>query len=184
MGRPAQADLVREIVRSFGPGVQVGGGVRSADAAEAYLGLGADRVVLGTAAVRDRALVTGLAARYPGRVIVALDARDGRLAIEGWQELSGCTALDAARELADEHIALAAIFYTDVTRDGTQTGPNMAATAELAAGAGFPIIASGGVGSLAHLQELARIAGVEGAIVGRALYEGVFTLEQAVEAAR
>jgi phosphoribosylformimino-5-aminoimidazole carboxamide ribotide isomerase len=126
-------------------------------------------------------LVRSLAARSPGRIIVALDAKDGRVAVEGWQELSSSTALDVARELAGAPIA--ALLYTDVARDGTQAGPNIAATEALAAGAAFPVIASGGVGSLAHLQALSRIPGVEGAIVGRALYEGVFTLEEAIVAA-
>lgn len=181
-GRAAQADLVRAVVEAFGPGVQVGGGVRSAEVAERYLGLGADRVVLGTAAVRDAALVRDLAGRFPGQVVVALDARDGRVTVAGWQETEGVTALEVAEGLRGAPVA--AILYTDVARDGTQAGPNLAATAALAAGAPFPVIASGGVGSLEHLRALATIPGVEGAIVGRALYEGAFTLEQAIEAAQ
>ena len=180
-GRAVQAELIRAILQAFGPGVQVGGGVRSAEVAEEYLALGADRVVLGTAAVRDRELVVGLARRHPGRIVVALDAKEGQVAVAGWQEVEGQTALEVAQGLAGAPVA--ALLYTDIARDGTQVGPNVAATAALAAGAPFPVIASGGVGALAHLRELARIAGVEGAIVGRALYEGAFTLEEALEAA-
>ena len=180
-GRAVQAAEVRAVVQAFGPGVQVGGGIRSAEAAESYLALGVDRIVLGTAAVRDRDLVLTLAARFPGQVIVALDARDGRVAVEGWLEDSAVTALDVARGLTGAPIA--AILYTDIARDGTQGGPNVPATAALARGAGIPVLASGGVGTLEHIRELARVPGVEGAIVGRALYEGAFTLEQAIEAA-
>jgi phosphoribosylformimino-5-aminoimidazole carboxamide ribotide isomerase len=180
-GRAAQAGVVRAVIEAFGPGVQVGGGIRSADAAEQYLALGAERVVLGTSAVRDRGFVMELAGRHPERVVVALDARDGRVAVEGWQQVEPTTALDVARSLAGAPIA--AILYTDIARDGTQTGPNLAATAALAAGAACPVIASGGVGSIEHLRALARIPGVEATIVGRALYEGAFTLEDALAAA-
>jgi phosphoribosylformimino-5-aminoimidazole carboxamide ribotide isomerase len=114
-------------------------------------------------------------------VVVALDAKDGVVALDGWEQLSTRTALDVARGLAG--VPVAAILYTDVARDGTQVGPNLAATAELAAAAPCPVLASGGVGALAHLAALAGIPNVEGAVVGRALYEKAFTLEEAVAAA-
>jgi phosphoribosylformimino-5-aminoimidazole carboxamide ribotide isomerase len=180
-GRAAQRDVVQRVVQAFGDGVQVGGGVRSLAAVESYLDLGAARVVLGTAAVRDPALVREAARRWPGRVVVALDARDGKVALDGWEQLSTRTALDVAQGLAG--LPVAALLYTDVSRDGTQVGPNLAATAELAAGGGFPVLASGGVGSLDHLRALAAIPNVTGAIVGRALYENAFTLEEALAAA-
>jgi len=182
-GRAVEGDLVRALVAAFGPegGVQVGGGIRTLEAAEGYLALGAARIVLGTAAVRDPALVRAAATRWPGRVVVALDAKDGKVALDGWEQVSTRTALDVARDLAG--LPVAAILYTDVARDGTQVGPNLAATAELAAAAPCPVLASGGVGSLAHLRALARIGNVAGAIVGRALYEKAFTLEEAIEAA-
>jgi phosphoribosylformimino-5-aminoimidazole carboxamide ribotide isomerase len=180
-GKPVQGDLVRAIVQAFGPGVEVGGGVRSGDVAEAYFALGVDRVVLGTAAVHDVDLVRRLAHAHPERIIVALDARAGFVATSGWQETSSRKALDVARDLASAPIA--AILYTDIQRDGTQTGPNLVATAVLARDGGFPVIASGGVGSLLHLRALAGISGVVGAIVGRALYERAFTLEEALDAA-
>jgi phosphoribosylformimino-5-aminoimidazole carboxamide ribotide isomerase len=180
-GRPVQEALVRAIVQAFGPGVEVGGGVRSAETAEAYLALGADRVVLGTAAVHDEDLVRRLAEAHPGRVVCALDAKDGLVATKGWLETSSRSALDVARSLAGAPIF--AILYTDIARDGTQTGPNLPATAELAREGGFPVIASGGVGSLEHIGALSRIPGVVGAIVGRALYERAFSLEEALAAA-
>lgn len=179
-GRAVQSDLVRAIIAAFGPGVQVGGGVRDRDAAESYLELGAARVVLGTAAIRDPALIRDVAGRHAGRVVVALDAKDGKVALDGWEQLSTVTALEVARSLAG--LQIAAILYTDVSRDGTQVGPNLAATAELAAAAPYPVLGSGGVGSLEHLRALARIPNVAGAIVGRALYERAFTLDEALAA--
>jgi phosphoribosylformimino-5-aminoimidazole carboxamide ribotide isomerase len=183
-GRAMARDVVRGVVDAFAEGggqVQVGGGIRSLDVAAAYLDLGVARVVLGTAAVRDPALVRAAATRWPGRVVVALDAKDGKVAMDGWEQVSTRTALDVARELAE--LPVAAILYTDVARDGTQVGPNLPATAELAASAPFPVLASGGVGSLDHLRALAKIENVGGAIVGRALYEKAFTLEEAIAAA-
>ena len=183
-GRAIERDLVRAIVAAFtagGGGVQVGGGIRSIEAAEGYLALGAARVVLGTAAVRDPALVREAALRWPGQVVIALDAKEGKVALDGWEQLSARTALDVARDLAG--LPVAAILYTDVARDGTQIGPNFAATAELAAAATCPVLASGGVGTLDHLRALSKIANVTGAIVGRALYEKAFTLDEAIAAA-
>jgi len=200
-GRAVQRDLVRAVVRAFGgqdprapgaaggsgvspvvTGVQVGGGVRSIEAVESYFELGVARVVLGTAAVRDPELVRAASLRWPGRVVVALDAKDGKVALDGWEQVSTRTALDVAQGLAG--LPIAALLYTDVSRDGTQVGPNLAATTELAASGGFPVLASGGVGSLDHLRALAVIPNVVGAIVGRALYEHAFTLEDALAAAR
>jgi phosphoribosylformimino-5-aminoimidazole carboxamide ribotide isomerase len=182
-GTPVQRERVRAIVDAFALGsVQVGGGVRSREALEAYLELGARRVVLGTAAVKDPALVRVLARTHPGVVVLAVDAKNGFVATDGWTEVSAITAIDLVRALAD--VPIGAVLYTDVARDGTGSGPNVEATAALAAASPFPVIASGGVGSLAHLTALARIANVESAVVGRALYDGSFTLEEAVAAAR
>jgi len=181
-GAPVQRERVRAIVEAFGGGmVQVGGGVRSRAALEAYLALGAQRVVLGTAAVKDPELVRELARAYPGVVVLAVDAKNGFVATDGWTEVSRITAIDLVRSLAD--VPVGAVLYTDVARDGTGTGPNVEATAALAAASPFPVIASGGVGTLAHLTALAAIVNVESAVVGRALYDGSFTLEAAITAA-
>ena len=181
-GRPVQEDALRAIVAAFGPGVEVGGGVRSEGAAEAYFALGCERVVLGTAALREPAVVRAIAARHPGCVVVAVDAKDGFVATEGWLDVSSRTAADVARELADA--PLAALLYTDIARDGTQVGPNFEATEELARSAAHPVLASGGVGTLDHLRKLARLRNVAAAIVGRALYEKAFTIEEGVAACR
>jgi phosphoribosylformimino-5-aminoimidazole carboxamide ribotide isomerase len=181
VGQAVQGDLVRRLVDAFGPGVQVGGGVRSRAAVESYFELGVDRVVLGTAALQDPELVRAAAEAYPGRVIVAVDARAGRIATHGWQEQSERLALDLVRELSA--LPLAPVLYTDIDRDGMETGPNIAQTARLASEGGLPVIASGGVGTLDHLRALAGYPNIAGAIVGRALHEARFTLEEAVAAA-
>ncbi len=181
-GAPVQRERVRAIIEAFAPGmVQVGGGVRSREALEAYLALGAKRVVLGTAAVKNTELVRELARAYPGVVVLAVDAKNGFVATDGWTETSSITAVELVRALAD--VPIGAVLYTDVARDGTGTGPNVEATRSLAESSPFPIIASGGVGTLAHLTDLAKIANVESAVVGRALYDGSLTLADAVTAA-
>jgi phosphoribosylformimino-5-aminoimidazole carboxamide ribotide isomerase len=179
-GHPVQHDVVRAIVAAFGGSVQVGGGVRTRDAFAACLALGAARVVLGSAAVSDPGLVCALASENPGRVVVAVDARDGRVAVDGWTRATQVLATDLVRALADA--PLAGVLYTDVARDGMRTGPNVEATAQLVACTSVPVIASGGVGTLDDLRALAS-RGIAACIVGRALYEGAFTLEQAVAAA-
>lgn len=177
-GGPAQLALVRGIVQAFGAGVEVGGGVRDRATIETYLELGVERVVLGTAAIRDPELVRAAAIAHPHRIVLALDAKDGLVATDGWLSVSTRRATEVVRELAE--LPLAAILYTDILRDGTRVGPNVEATARLAEEGGLPVLASGGVATLEDLKTLAGYRGIAGAIVGRALYEGVFTLEEAV----
>jgi len=144
-------------------------------------GIGAERVVLGTAAIRDQGLVREAAAAYPRRIVLALDAKDGLVATDGWLAVSTRTAVEVVRELAD--LPIAAILYTDIARDGTRTGPNIEATARLAKDGGLPVLASGGIAKLDDLRCLAKRARIAGAIVGRALYEKALTIEEAVQAA-
>jgi phosphoribosylformimino-5-aminoimidazole carboxamide ribotide isomerase len=132
--------------------------------------------------VKNTELVRELARAYPGVVVLAVDAKNGFVATDGWTEVSTITAADLVRTLAD--VPIGAVLYTDVARDGTGTGPNVEATRALAEASPFPVIASGGVGTLAHLRALATIANVESAVVGRALYDGSLTLSDAVAAAR
>ena len=181
-GRAVQEEVVRAIAKAFAGPLQVGGGVRTREAFESYLALGAERVVLGTAAVRDPELVRALAHDYPGQVVLAVDAKDGMVATDGWEKTSTVSAIDLARSYAG--VPLAALLYTDVARDGTRAGPNVEATARLARDSGFAVIASGGIGSLEDLRALVQHAGIESAIVGRALYDGAFTLDDAVDAVR
>jgi phosphoribosylformimino-5-aminoimidazole carboxamide ribotide isomerase len=176
-GKPVQRELVRAIVEAFGGNVQVGGGVRDEAAFDAYLELGASRIVLGSAAVKSRALVESLAKAHPGVVVVALDAKDGFVAIDGWTTVSNVRATEFARELAA--LPLGAVLYTDISRDGTHVGPNVEATVAMQACVPFPVIASGGIGSLDDLRAIAR-AGLREAVVGRALYDARFTLAEAL----
>jgi phosphoribosylformimino-5-aminoimidazole carboxamide ribotide isomerase len=184
-GRAVQTDLIRRIAEAFGSGVQVGGGVRSIETVHDYFALGVERVVLGTAAVSDPELVRAAARAYPGRVILALDAKGGFVATRGWVDVSRHRASDLARSYRDDGIA--AVLYTDIERDGTEVGPNVAATAALARDSGLPVIASGGVGTLEHLRQLGAASrevggAICGAVIGRSLHERRFSLEQAVEA--
>jgi phosphoribosylformimino-5-aminoimidazole carboxamide ribotide isomerase len=178
-GAPVQKACVRTILAAFGAGkLQVGGGVRSRASFEDYLALGAHRVVLGTAAVKNPDFVRDIARSHPGVVVLAVDAKNGCVATDGWTEVSGITAIDLVRALAD--VPIGAVLYTDVSKDGTGAGPNVEATAALASSSPFPVIASGGVSTAAHIRALAAIANVESAIVGRALYDGSLTLDEAI----
>jgi phosphoribosylformimino-5-aminoimidazole carboxamide ribotide isomerase len=179
-GKPVQRGMVRAIAEVFGPGLQVGGGVRTRESFEGYLALGAARVVLGSAAVKDAALVRELALEHPGVVVLAVDGRDGFVAVDGWTRPTRVRATDLVHSYAD--VPLAAVLYTDVARDGTRAGANVEATAALALQASVPVIASGGVGTLADLEALAT-RGIPACVVGRALYEKAFTLEEAIEVA-
>lgn len=170
-GHPAQATIVARIAAALTIPVQLGGGMRSLDHLEEAFANGLSRVVIGTAAIEDRALLAAALARWGAeRIILGLDARDGLVATRGWIETSAVRATDLARELAA--IGLRRIIYTDIGRDGTLHEPNYDALRELAAVGDFAIIASGGVARREHLTALAALPGVEGAIVGRALYTG------------
>jgi phosphoribosylformimino-5-aminoimidazole carboxamide ribotide isomerase len=179
-GRPENRRAVSQVI-ACGATVQVGGGIRDLATCERLVAEGVRYLVLGTAAVKQPELVTQLCAELPGRIIVAVDARDGKVAIEGWAEATGVEAFDLAAASVEK--GAAAILYTDIARDGTGSGPNVEASARLARTLHpTPVIASGGIGSLDHLRALA-LAGVPQTVVGRALYDGAFTLAQAFEAA-
>jgi phosphoribosylformimino-5-aminoimidazole carboxamide ribotide isomerase len=177
-GRCVQSSMIRDIVAAFGAGVQVGGGVRTREAFESYVACGAERVVLGTAALREREMVRALCTDFPRRVVVAVDAKAGMVATDGWTAVSETRAVDLARAFAD--VPVGAILYTDVARDGTRAGPDVVQTAALARETKLSVIASGGIGSLDDLRELAKHPGVDAAIVGRAIYDGVFSLAEAI----
>lgn len=183
-GRPAQRELVRDICAAVRIPVQTGGGLRDRVAVEETLAAGAARVVLGTAALRDEALCQALCRDHPGRITIGLDARGGRLRTEGWTEETTLDVVQAAARLGA--FGAAAIVYTDIERDGTERGPDVEGTAAVARAAGVPVIASGGIGSLAHVQAVVALAptGVVGLIIGRALYTGAIALPDALTAAR
>ncbi|GLK73297.1 1-(5-phosphoribosyl)-5-[(5-phosphoribosylamino)methylideneamino]imidazole-4-carboxamide isomerase [Ancylobacter dichloromethanicus] len=171
-GQPVNAAAVERILEAVGMPVQLGGGIRDLARVEDWLEKGITRVILGTAAVRDPAFVKEAARRFPGRVAVGLDAKDGRVAVEGWAETSDLTALELAQRFEDAGVA--AIIYTDIARDGLLKGLNLDATIGLADAISIPVIASGGLASLDDVKALLepRAAKLEGAITGRALYDG------------
>ncbi len=171
-GKPVNAAAVDRILKAVNIPVQLGGGIRDRATIEAWLAKGIARVIVGTAAVRDPELVKGAARAYPGRVAVGLDARDGKIAVEGWSQTSTLSVLEVARRFEDAGVA--AIVYTDVNRDGMLQGLNLDATIALAERISLPVIASGGLASLADVRALLepRAQKLEGAIAGRALYDG------------
>jgi len=171
-GKPMNAAAVDRILAAVTIPVQLGGGIRDMATAEAWLGKGVRRVIIGTAAVRDPAFVKAAARRFPGRIAVGLDARDGKVAVAGWAETSELAAEDVARRFADAGVA--AIVYTDISRDGLLKGLNLDATIALAERISIPVIASGGLASLDDVRALLapRARKLEGAIAGRALYDG------------
>lgn len=176
-GKGRNLPLVAEIVRETGLPVELGGGIRTMEDIEARLTLGVARVILGTVALTDPDLVHRACARYPGRIACGIDAKDGRVAVRGWVEASDVDPVDLALRMKDAGVL--DVIYTDIRRDGMQTGPNVEATAELVRRTGLRVIGSGGVGKIQDLYDL-RDAGCAGAIVGKALYNGNFTLAQAL----
>lgn len=180
-GAPGNVPAIERILSRTGLAVQVGGGVRDAHAARRWLDAGAARVVLGTAAIKHPEFARDLCEQRPGGVVVAIDARDGEVAVEGWLEGSGRRAEDLAREV--DGWGVAALLYTNIDRDGTREGPDVEGTAALQGLVGATVIASGGIGTLDHLRALDG-AGVRAAVCGRALYSGAFTLEEAFAALR
>ena len=171
-GKPMNAAAVERIIGAIGIPLQLGGGIRDMATVAAWLGKGVSRVIIGTAAVREPALVKQAAKEFPGRVAVALDAREGKVAVEGWAQSADLTALDVARRFEDAGIA--AIVYTDISRDGLLKGLNLDATLALADAVAIPVIASGGLASLDDVRALLAPRGrkLAGAIAGRALYDG------------
>jgi phosphoribosylformimino-5-aminoimidazole carboxamide ribotide isomerase len=178
-GGPRNLNAVRAIVGRVRVPCQFGGGVRHREAVEQLLAAGLDRVVIGTRALADPDWFRGLCAGFPGRVCLGLDARDGNVATDGWTETSSTPAMDLARRFDDP--ALAAVIYTDISRDGMMSGVNLPAVAQMAAAITRPLIASGGVTTLDDVRGLARLR-VAGCIVGRALYEGKISLPDAIRA--
>ncbi len=171
-GKPMNAQAVEKILARVKMRVQLGGGIRDLETVEAWLGKGVERVILGTAAVRDPDFVRDAARRHPGRIAVGIDAKDGKVAVEGWAKTAEMTAVELGRRFEDAGVA--ALIYTDIARDGALQGLNIAATLALAEAVAIPVIASGGLASLADIERLLApdCAKLAGAIAGRALYDG------------
>ena len=179
-GEPVNAEPVEEILRQTQVPAQLGGGIRDMATIERWINAGLARVILGTVAVENPALVREAARAFPGKVAVGIDARHGKVATKGWAEETDVDATELAQSFEDAGVA--AIIYTDILRDGAMKGPNVEATAALARAVSIPVIASGGVSSLADLEALKSCgAPLNGAISGRALYDGAVDLEKALE---
>jgi phosphoribosylformimino-5-aminoimidazole carboxamide ribotide isomerase len=180
-GRPKNESAIRAIVKAVGDEVpvQIGGGIRDLDTIERLLDDGASYVVIGTAAVKNPGLLKDACAAFPGQVIVSIDAKDGKVATDGWSKLSGHEVVDLAKKFEDDGVD--AVLYTDIGRDGMLSGVNVEATLRLAQAVSMPVIASGGIAGLQDIRLLAPLVseGIMGAILGRALYEGQLDLAQA-----
>jgi phosphoribosylformimino-5-aminoimidazole carboxamide ribotide isomerase len=183
-GRPVNTEAIRRIIDSVEIPLQLGGGIRDQKTAEEYFSLGIDRIVLGTAACEQPELIAEACRRYPGKILVSIDAREGKVAIKGWEEITDREAIELARRL--EELKVASIIYTDIKRDGMMSGPNLEETRKLAESLNTPIIAAGGISCLEDIRSLMELEqyGVEGVITGKALYRGKLDLREALELTR
>lgn len=182
-GRPVNIDAVKAILNSIDIPVQLGGGIRDMQTVFQWLDAGVSRVILGTAALRNPALVKEACKAYPGKIAVGIDAKGGKVAVQGWAETSEMNVIDLALKFEDAGVS--AIIYTDISRDGILTGPDLEGTKMLAERIHTPVIASGGVSCMQDVVNLKKLehCGVEGVIIGRALYDGKITPEEALNAA-
>jgi phosphoribosylformimino-5-aminoimidazole carboxamide ribotide isomerase len=183
-GEPKNRSSIKEIVKRIAIPTQLGGGIRDIATIAAYLEMGVSRVILGTAAQKRPELVKEACALFPGRIVVGIDAKGGMVAVQGWAEVTGVSAVNLARKF--EGYGVSAIIYTDISRDGMLSGPNIDATRELAESINIPVIASGGVSSLKDIEDLLAIeeAGVIGVITGKAVYTGAIRLSEAIALTR
>ncbi len=179
-GEPKNRPAIESIVKALSIPTQLGGGIRDIKTIEAYLELGIDRVIIGTAAQRNPELVEEACRRFPGRIVVGIDAKNGMVAVQGWAEVTGVTAIDLAKKF--EGFGVSAIIYTDISRDGMMGGPNIEATCALAESMSIPVIASGGVSTLQDIRNLMAVekSGVTGVITGKAIYTGAINLAEAI----
>ena len=179
-GQPKNKAAIEAILKAITIPAQLGGGIRDLATIEAYLSLGLSRVIIGTAAQRNPELVREACAKFPDRIVVGIDAKNGMVAVQGWAELTDITAIELARKFED--FGVSAIIYTDIARDGMLQGPNLEATRALAEAVSIPVIASGGVSSLKDIEQLMAIesSGISGVITGKAVYTGAIKLSEAI----
>jgi phosphoribosylformimino-5-aminoimidazole carboxamide ribotide isomerase len=178
--KPHNIQIIQQIISSINIPVQVGGGIRNLSTIQMYLDMGVDRVVLGTEAIRNPEQVIKFCAQFPDQIVIGIDAKEGMVAVEGWTETTSVTAIDLAKQF--ENSGIAAINFTDIHRDGMQTGPNINETKALAKAVSIPIVASGGVSTIKDIENLLNVAehGIVGVICGRSLYEGTLNLSEAM----
>jgi len=180
---PQNLGSIRKILQSVNVPIQLGGGIRNEETVHMYLEMGVKRVIIGTAAIKKPAFVKKVCKTYPGQIVVGIDARNGKVAIDGWTQTTRIEATELAKEFED--CGVAAINFTDIHRDGMQTGPNLDATLRLAEALSIPVVASGGVSSIEDIKNLLPLetAGVVGVIIGNALYSGKLDLREALDLA-
>ncbi len=180
-GRPANRDVVESICSAVPMEVELGGGIRTMTTIEAYLEVGVDYIILGTAAIKDPQFREESCKQFPGKIIIGIDARDGMVSVQGWTETTAVRAVDFAGQL--DSTAVSAIIHTDISRDGMLTGPNIESTAELAQAVPIPVITSGGVSRIEDIHNLLTVEdkGIMGVIIGRALYTGDVDLKECIE---
>ncbi len=184
-GKPKNADIIHAIVEAFPDvPVQIGGGIRDEDTIQAYLNAGVQYVIIGTKAVTEPHFVSNVAIEFPGHIIIGLDAKEGKVAIDGWSKLSKHDVIDIAQQFEADGVE--AIIYTDISRDGMMQGVNVEATAKLARAIHIPVIASGGITNMDDIHALGKVVedGIMGAITGRAIYEGTLDFAEAEKIAR
>ena len=181
-GTQKNLDSIERIRRAVEVDIEVGGGIRDLERIEMLVSMGINRVIIGTAAVENPELVREASARHPGRILVGIDARDGRVAVKGWEETTEVDAMEFALRM--QQTGAAGIIYTDISRDGMMTGPNIEATRAMTEALDIPVIASGGISSLDDIERLKSIRGLWGAITGKALYTGKIGLSEAIQLAR
>lgn len=183
-GEPKNRGAIEAIVQALQIPAQLGGGIRDLATIEAYLAMGISRVIIGTAAQRNPELVKEACSKFPGQIVVGIDAKNGLVAVQGWAEVTDLSAVELAKKF--EGYGVAAIVYTDISRDGMLQGPNIEATRALAEAISIPVIASGGISSLADIQNLIAVeqSGIAGAITGKAIYSGAIDLAEAIKLTR
>ncbi len=179
-GLPVNSKVIKKIVETVPIPIELGGGIRDLDTLDAYMDLGVQEIILGTVALKDPDLFWEACEKYPGRIILAIDAKQGHVAIEGWTESVGLSPVDMAKKF--QHPGISGIIYTDISRDGMRTGPNVDAAAELAKSVDVPLIVAGGISDITHVMEILELEplGVTGMITGRAIYDGSLDLEEAI----
>ena len=178
-GETVNLDIIKEIVRKFDFKVEVGGGVRDFDSIQEYVDIGVDKVILGSAAIKDKNFLKKACKRFPKKIALGLDAKDGKLSVSGWKESSGISTLDFLNEVNDYSISR--LIFTDINKDGTKESPNFEETLKVAEISNCPVVISGGVSSIEDIKKAKTLKNVEGVIVGKAIYDGDVKLEELVK---
>ena len=178
-GKTVNLDIIQDIVGKFNLNIQVGGGIRNLDSVQKYIDVGADKVILGSAVIKDKNFLKELCKKFPNKIALGLDAKDGYLSVSGWKESSNQLTLDYLKEVND--YGASRLIYTDINRDGMKQSPNFEETAKVADTSNCPVIISGGVSSIEDIKKAKNLNNVEGIIVGRAIYDGDIQLEELVK---